>query len=140
MINYELREISKDDHQFVYKLVEDNLKPDLTVMVLKLKPFDEFFKAYFENDLKTYIILINKEHAGFVHITKNGEIGYYLDEKHRKKGIAVNAVKDMLKLHPRERYFATVNIKNTPSNNLVKKLGFYPKGMIYEKLTTHDEE
>ncbi len=39
----------------------------------------------------------------------------------------------MLKLHPKERYFATVNINNTRSNNLVKKLGFEPKGIIYEK-------
>jgi len=133
MSDYELREITLDDHDFIYRLIEENLKPDLTVTVLKLKPFDEFFKTYLENDLKTYIIVMNKERAGFVHITKNGEIGYYLKSNYQNKGIAVNAVNDMLKLHPKERYFATVNINNIRSNNLVKKLGFKPKGIIYEK-------
>lgn len=133
MPEYTLREMLTDDQQFVYKLIEDNLRPELTVTVLKLKPLNEFFKAYFENELKTYIILVSKERAGFVHITKSGEIGYYLAEEYRNKGIASDAVIEMLKLHPKERYFATVNINNTRSNNLVKKLGFEPKGIIYEK-------
>ena len=122
-----------DDHQFIYKLVEEYLRTDFSVTVLALKSFDEYFKAYSENDLKTYIIIVNDERAGFVHITKDGEIGYYLTKKYQNKGIAVNAVNDMLKLHPKERYFATVNINNIRSNNLVKKLGFKPKGIIYEK-------
>ncbi len=78
MPEYTLREMLTDNQQFVYKLIEDNLRPELTVTVLKLKPLNEFFKAYFENELKTYIILVSKERAGFVHITKSGEIGYYL--------------------------------------------------------------
>ena len=136
MSNYELQDMKFEDRDFIYKLIEDNLKPDLTVTVLKLKPLDEFFKAYLENDLKTYIVLVNKERAGFIHITKNGEIGYYLTEKYQNKGIATNAVKEMLRLHPLGRYFATINIKNVRSNNLVKRLGFEPKGMIYEKKMT----
>ena len=133
MSDFELREITTDDHDFIYKLINENLKPDLTVTVFKLKPFDEFFKTYLENDLKTYIIFVNKERAGFVHITKSGEIGYYLKNSYQKKGIAINAVRNMLKLHPMKRYFATINIKNERSSNLVKKLGFQPKGVIYEK-------
>jgi len=130
---YILREMTVNDHQFIYKLVEEYLRTDFSVTVLALKSFDEYFKAYSENDLKTYIIIINDERAGFVHITKDGEIGYYLTKKYQNKGVAVAAVNDMLKLHPKERYFATVNINNIRSNNLVKKLGFKPKGIIYEK-------
>ena len=63
-------------------------------------------------------------------------IGYYLTKEYQNKGIAVDAVKKMLELHPRERYFATVNSNNVRSNNLVKKLGFRPKGIVYEKNNT----
>ncbi len=133
MPEYLLREMNSDDRHFIYKLVEDYLKTDFSITVITLKPFDEYFKAYSENDLKTYIIMVNNERAGFVHITKDGEIGYYLTKKYQNKGIATNAVMDMLKMHPRERYFATVNVNNIRSNNLVKKLGFQPKGTIYEK-------
>lgn len=124
-----------DDHQFIYKLVEEYLRTNFSVTVLALKSFDEYFKVYSDNDLKTYIIMVNDERVGFVHITKDGEIGYYLTKKCQNKGIAVNAVNDMLKLHPKERYFATVNINNIRSSNLIKKLGFKPKGIIYEKKT-----
>lgn len=132
MTDYSLREMNMDDCEFLYYLIKKNLKPDLTVTVYTLKPLDEFFKTYFENDLKTYIVMSNSERAGFVHITRSGEIGYYLLEKYQHKGIAINAIKEMLQKHPRDRYFATVSIKNERSNNLVKKLGFKPKGTIYE--------
>lgn len=133
MIGYVLQEMTLVDQNFMYELIKEYLKTDLSVTVLTLKPFDEYFKAYRSNDLKTYIIVRNKERVGFIHITKDGEIGYYLTKKYEGKGIASNAVKDMLKLHPMKRYFATVNINNTRSKNLVMKLGFFPKGIIYEK-------
>jgi hypothetical protein len=133
MIEYVLREMTLDDQNFMYELIKEYLKTDLSVTVLTLKPFDEYFKAYGSNDLKTYIIMVNEERAGFVHITKDGEIGYYLTKTYEGKGIASNAVKDMLKLQPMKRYFATVNVNNTRSKNLVMRLGFFPKGVIYEK-------
>lgn len=136
MVEYVLREMTSDDRQFIYKLVEDYLKTDFSVTVIALKSFDEYFKIYSQNDLKTYIIMVNNQRAGFVHITKDGEIGYYLTKEYQNKGIAVDAVKKMLELHPRERYFATVNSNNVRSNNLVKKLGFRPKGIVYEKNNT----
>ncbi len=133
MIKYILREMISDDQNFIYKLIEDYLKTDLSVTVLTLKPFDEYFKDYRSNNLKTYVIVVNGERAGFVHITKDGEIGYYLRKKYEGKGIASNAVKDMLKLQPMKKYFATVNVNNTRSKKLVTELGFFPKGTIYER-------
>lgn len=133
MNKYVLREMTLDDQNFMYELIKEYLKTDLSVTVLTLKPFDEYFKVYSSIDLKTYIIYDNDVRVGFVHITKDGEIGYYLTKKYEGKGIASNAVRDMLRLHPMKKYFATVNINNARSNNLVKKLGFVPKGIIYEK-------
>ena len=78
--------------------------------------------------------MINNERAGFVHITKDGEIGYYLTKKYEGKGIASNAVRDMLKIQPMKSYFATININNARSKKLVTGLGFNPKGIIYEKI------
>lgn len=133
MIECILREMTLDDQNFMYELINEYLKTDLSVTVLTLKPFDEYFKAYISNDLKTYIIMVNEERVGFIHITKDGEIGYYLTKKYEGKGIAFNAVSSMLKLQPMKRYFATVNIINTRSKNLITRLGFLPKGIIYEK-------
>jgi len=118
----------------MYELINKYLKMDLSVTVLTIKSINEYFQVYNSNDLKTYIIIIDNERAGFVHITKDGEIGYYITKKFEGKGIATNAVKDMLKLEHVKKCFATVNIKNIRSNNLVKGLGFSQKGIIYEKI------
>lgn len=133
MIKYVLREMTINDQNFMYELIKEYLETNLSVTTLTLKPLDEYFKIYDLNDLKTYIIIINNEKAGFVHITKDGEIGYYITKKFEGKGIASNAVKEMLKLQPMKRYFATININNMRSKNLVIGLGFFPKGIIYEK-------
>ena len=134
MIEYILREMVADDRNFMYKLISEYIKTGLSVTILTLKSFDEYFKTYSFNDLKTYIIMINNERVGFVHITKDGEIGYYLTKKYEGKGIASNAVRDMLKTQPMKSYFATININNARSKKLVTGLGFNPKGIIYEKI------
>ena len=128
-----LREITEDDYRFVYELVDRFLKTDLSVTFLKLPDYEEFVKTYFVNDYKRYIVTNdNSVRLGFVVITKDDEIGYFLSPEYEGKGIALDAVKQLIELNPRERYFATIHNKNKRSINLITKLGFYPKGTIYE--------
>ena len=42
--NYFLRSAVTDDHHFIYELIKDFLKMDLSVTFLKMPSFDEFFK------------------------------------------------------------------------------------------------
>ena len=69
---------------------------------------------------------------GFVQILEDNEVGYFLDKKFQNKGIGTEAVKLLMKLNPRERYFATIHNQNEYSIKLIKKLGFLPKGTIFE--------
>jgi len=132
-----LREITVEDYRFVYDLVNKFLKTDLSVTFLKLPNYEEFVKTYFVNDYKRYIITNeNNDRLGFVVITKDDEIGYFLSSEYEGKGIALQAVKQLLELNPRERYFATIHNKNKRSINLITKLGFHPKGIIYESIRT----
>ena len=132
-----LREITVEDYRFVYDLVDKFLKTDLSVTFLKLPNYEEFVKTYFVNDYKRYIITNeNNDRLGFVVITKDDEIGYFLSSEYEGKGIALQAVKQLLELNPRERYFATIHNKNKRSINLITKLGFHPKGIIYESIRT----
>lgn len=128
---YYLRKTIINDHRFIYNLVKDFLKTDLSVTVLTLVPFKEFFK----NNIDRYTIL-NKEDilVGFVQILKNNEVGYFLDPKFRNQGIGSESVALLMKLHSRKRYFATINDKNKPSKKLIEGLGFSPKATIYEKI------
>lgn len=125
-----LRFALKKDHKFIYNLITEFLKMDLSVTFLKMPSFEEFFK----NKIDRFVITDGTQLYGFVQILDNNEIGYFLDEKFRSRGLGSEAVELLMKLMPRKRYFATINNKNEPSKKLVTKLGFKPKAIIYEKI------
>ena len=129
-----LREIKESDYPFVYEIIMNFLKTNLSVTFLELPDYEEFKRTYFLNDFKRYIITNeNSEDLGFVVITKGDEVGYFLKPECQKKGIAAEAVRMTMKLNPRKRYFATIHNENKRSINLAEKLGFKAKGIIYEK-------
>ena len=128
--NYFLRDSSSDDQLFIYNLVSEFLKTDLSVTFLSMPSIEEFFK----NKIQRYIISDGKESLGFVQILENNEVGYFLDKKFQNKGIGTECVELLMKINPRKRFFATINNKNESSKKLIKKLGFKPKATIYEKI------
>jgi len=133
--NIQLKEITIDDYSFVYELIKNFLKTNLSVTFLSLPSFDEFKKSYFKNDFMRYIIFNhNLEKLGFVVITNDDEIGYFVDKKFQNKGYGSKAVSMLIQLHPRPRYFATVHNENHSSIKLISKLGFVPKATIFEKV------
>lgn len=125
-----LRSASRDDYDFIYNLITEFLKMDLSVTFLKMPPFEEFFK----NKIERFVITNGTQLHGFVQILENNEIGYFLDEKFRSKGLGIEAVELLMKFMPRKRYFATINNKNESSKKLITKLGFKPKATIFEKI------
>lgn len=129
-----LRPATTDDHFFIYNLIENFLKMDLSVTFLKMPSFDEFFK----NNIERFMITDDSILYGFVQILENNEIGYFLDDAYRGKGLGTEAVQLLMKLNPRERYFATINDKNEASKKLITNLGFKPKATIYEKIIDPD--
>jgi len=132
MIKLEL--CKKDDYKFVYDLAFEFFKSNLNVTYMKMETFDEFVKRAFVKDDKNYIIKNeNNEKMGHVHIMKNNEIGYFVLKEFQNKGIGTEAVRKIMEMNPRERYFVTIHNENTPSISLAKKLNFIPKGTIYEK-------
>jgi GNAT superfamily N-acetyltransferase len=125
---------TKKDTRFVYEVVKDwlNRHADHSVTVLKMPSFAKFSKS----KSTRYIIKKGKTSIGFVHILANNEIGYYMIPEFQGKGIGTWAVFKMMKMQPRDRYFATVNNKNIGSVKLITSLGFRPKATIYEKIVS----
>ncbi|MFY9300346.1 MAG: GNAT family protein [Candidatus Nitrosotenuis sp.] len=124
---------ARGDYRFIYKIVRDWMEQtDHSVTVLKMPSFAKFFKA----KASRYVIKKGPTKIGFVHILANNEIGYYLAPEFQGMGIGTWAVASLMKIKKRGRYFATINKKNAASVKLVTKLGFKPKGIIYEKVMT----
>jgi RimJ/RimL family protein N-acetyltransferase len=127
----------KKDYPFIYDIVKKWLKEtDHSVTVLTIPKFEDFFKI----KSSRYVIKLNNEQIGFVHIVKNNEIGYYLKTEFQGMGYGTWAVKKLIEIHPRKQYYATINSKNKASSKLVEKLGFHQKGVIYEKINQEMEK
>ncbi len=77
---------------------------------------------------KNYLI---NENQGFVYVEDTNEIGYFIKDEFHGKGLATMAIKQMLELNPRKYYFAKVQSNNESSLNVIRKLGFIPKGIVY---------
>jgi len=132
MIKLEL--CKEEDYRFIYQLIEDFFKTDLNVMYVKLDSFEDFIKKAFVDTDKHYIVKNeNGDRIGHVHIMNNNEIGYFIAPQYQGKCVGTEAVKKLMELNPRKRYFATIHNKNKASIRLSEKLGFLPKGTIYEK-------
>ncbi len=131
-----LEPITKYDYHFIYELVSEFFKTNLNVMYMKLDSYEDFVKKSFVIG-DTYYIVKNRigERMGYVHIMNNDEIGYFIDSKFQRMGYGTEAVKQLMKLHPRKQYFASININNIASNKVIKKLGFHVKGSIWERVS-----
>ena len=125
-----LEEAQKEDFKFIYQLAVDFFKTDLNVTYLEMESYTTFINRIFKKGTNHYIVFENDERIGYVHILKN-EIGYFLLPEYRGKGFGVRAVKKLMELNPKKMYFAIINKNNYASLNLVKKLGFESKGVVY---------
>jgi RimJ/RimL family protein N-acetyltransferase len=129
---FKLVRAKQKDVRFVYDVVKNWLDkyPDHSVTTLRIPSFVKFSKT----KTTKYIIKRGNTSIGFVHILTNNEIGYYIVPQFQGIGIGTWAVAQLMKKQPRDRYFATVNNKNTASMKLITSLGFKPKATIYEKI------
>ena len=64
------------------------------------------------------------EGAGAVYLTKNDEIGIGILKAHQRHGLGRQAIRELMRLHPRKRYLANINPHNLSSLRLFERLGF----------------
>ena len=69
-------------------------------------------------------LIYNGFPVGAIYLTDADEVGVFVFKKYQRKGYASWAIKKLMKLHPREQYFANINPLNAPSIVLFERLGF----------------
>jgi len=130
-----LEPCKKEDYKFVYDLTFDFFKTNLNVTYVKMETFDEFVRRAFVPDDKNYIIKNeNNERVGYGHINSSDVVGMFVSKGFHNKGIGTEAINMILKKNPRDRFFVTIHNNNKQSISMCKKLGFVPKGTVYEKI------
>jgi len=130
--NLKLKEVDEKDVQFLYNLLEER-KPVTYISHKKMPTYEEHVNFVKSSPYsKWYIIEVDEERAGSIYLTKQNEIGIFLNEGLQEKGIGSNALNLLIGKNPDLRYLANINPENKKSIEFFKKLGFTLIQYTYE--------
>ena len=127
-----MKEIDEKDIQFLYNLLEER-KPISYISHKKMPTYEEHVNFVKSSPYsKWYIIEVDGKRAGTIYLTKQNEIGIFLNEGLQEKGIGSNALNVLIGKNPDLRYLANINPENKKSIKFFKKLGFTLIQYTYE--------
>ena len=124
--------IKNTDYEFLYDLLLQR-NPDANISHKKMPTYEEHVNFVKSSPYsKWYIIEVDEERAGSIYLTKQNEIGIFLNEGLQEKGIGSNALNLLIGKNPDLRYLANINPENKKSIEFFKKLGFTLIQYTYE--------
>ena len=127
-----MKEVDEKDVQFLYNLLEER-KPVTYISHKKMPTYEEHVNFVKSSPYsKWYIIEVDGKRAGTIYLTKQNEIGIFLNEGLQEKGIGSNALNVLIGKNPDLRYLANINPENKKSIEFFKKLGFRLIQYTYE--------
>ena len=127
-----MKEVDEKDVQFLYNLLEER-KPVTYISHKKMPTYEEHVNFVKSSPYsKWYIIEVDEERAGSIYLTKQNEIGIFLNDGLQEKGIGSNALNVLIGKNPDLRYLANINPENKKSIKFFKKLGFTLIQYTYE--------
>lgn len=132
--------------EYLWELLQERT-PEQSISHKKMPTWDDhvaFFRArpyeswYLIGDTRGHAELVAAtDIVGAVYLSKQQEIGVAVFERFRGKGYAKWAIKELMRLHPKERYLANINPANEASIKLFQSLGFGgPIQVTYELETS----
>ena len=127
-----LRIVRDSDSEFLFELLEER-DPRANISHKKMPSYNEHLKFIKSKPYtKWYIILKSKYRIGSIYLSKNDEIGIFLSKKYQGKNIGNDALAELIRKNPRERYLANVNPKNKKSSTFFKNNNFKLIQYTYE--------
>ena len=130
-----LKKVEKSDHRFLFNLLK-NRPPEVNISNRKIPTYSEHVQFVLSQPYsKWYIILYKDKKIGSIYLSKQNEIGIFLEKEFQNKGIGKIALNLLKVKNPKTRYLANINPKNKSSSKFFKKNGFKLIQYTYELLT-----
>lgn len=79
-----------------------------------------------------YLIKNDEKWVGAIYLSKMNEIGIFIFKQSQSKGVGKDAVNELMKLHPSERFLANIAPHNIKSINFFEGMGFKMIQRTYE--------
>lgn len=119
-----LEKVSKSDIRFLFNLLKERDKKT-NISHKSMPSYSQHVNFISSKPYKVwYIIKWNNKKVGSIYLSKQDEIGIFIAKQFHNAGIGNTAMKLLMKKHPRERFLANVNPKNSKSMKFFKKNGF----------------
>ena len=120
----EFKIVTKADIRFLYNQLKER-DSKINISHKKMPSYSEHTKFVLSKPYsKWYIIYYKNRKVGNVYLSKMNEIGIFILNTIKVKGLGSLVLEQVLKKNPKTRYLANVNPKNVKSSEFFKKNGF----------------
>lgn len=134
-----LRDVTKQDRKLLFHLLQE--RPGYANISHKVIPEWIEHCAFVESVPYPHWYIIEglsiggTKDVGSIYLTNKDEIGIAILKKFWRQGYAKSAIKELIRMQPRKRYYANIAPKNVFSQKMFRNMGFevIQQTMIYDK-------
>jgi len=129
----ELKPVTVDDAEFLFDLLKQR-EGTVNISHKSLPDWEEHLQYVKKHDYQLWdIIWVENTRIGNIYLTKNDEIGIFIDKKLQFHGYGSKALEEFMKKNGKKRYLANINPTNYKSIQFFGKHGFTHIQNTYHK-------
>ena len=129
----ELKPVTVDDAEFLFDLLKQR-EGTVNISHKSLPDWEEHIQYVKKHDYQSWdIIWVENTRIGNIYLTKNNEIGIFIDKKLQFHGYGSKALEEFMKKNGKKRYLANINPTNYKSIQFFGKHGFTHIQNTYHK-------
>ena len=129
----ELKPVTVDDAEFLFDLLKQR-EGTVNISHKSLPDWEEHIQYVKKHDYQSWdIIWVENTRIGNIYLTKNNEIGIFIDKKLQFHGYGSKALEEFMKKNGKKRYLANINPTNYKSIQFFGKNGFTHIQNTYHK-------
>ena len=129
----ELKPVTADDAEFLLDLLKQR-EGTVNISHKSLPDWEEHIQYVKKHDYQSWdIIWVENTRIGNIYLTKNDEIGIFIDKKLQFHGYGSKALEEFMKKNGKKRYLANINPTNYKSIQFFGKNGFTHIQNTYHK-------
>ena len=129
----ELKPVTVDDAEFLFDLLKQR-EGIVNISHKSLPDWEEHLQYVKKHDYQSWdIIWVENTRIGNIYLTKNNEIGIFIDKKLQFHGYGSKALEEFMKKNGKKRYLANINPTNYKSIQFFGKNGFTHIQNTYHK-------
>ena len=129
----ELKPVTVDDAEFLFDLLKQR-EGTVNISHKSLPDWEEHIQYVKKHDYQSWdIIWVENTRIGNIYLTKNNEIGIFIDKKLQFHGYGSKALEEFMKKNGKKRYLANINPTNYKSIQFFGIHGFTHIQNTYHK-------